>query len=82
MTIARILGITSLERGEYARAADLFSELTRKNAADAEAFYYLGLTRQKLKQVKECRDALNQALSLQPNAAFAADAKRILAELK
>jgi tetratricopeptide (TPR) repeat protein len=80
--IARILGFTSYERGEFTRSAELLAEYCRQRSQDAEAFYQLGLAHQKLKQVKECKDALNKALSLQPNAAFAAEAKRILGELK
>ncbi len=82
LVITKILGVTSRERGEYSRAADLLTEYCRQAAQDADGLYQLGLTRYKLKQAKDAREALNKALALQPNAAFAAEAKRILTELK
>lgn len=82
LEMARILGITADERGEFARAADVLADYTRQRADDAEAFYHLGRARFQLKQATEAKAALNKALSLQPAASFAAEAKRMLAELK
>ena len=58
------------------------TEYTRQHPNDAEAFYYLGLAQQRLKLVNEARQALNRAVSLDPNAAFVAEARKVLAELK
>jgi len=82
LEMARILGVTAAERGEFTRAADVLSDYVRQRADDAEAVYHLGRARFQLKQAKEAREALNRALALQPNAAFAADARKMLAELK
>ncbi|MGA4578931.1 tetratricopeptide repeat protein [Limisphaera sp. VF-2] len=82
LDIARLVGVLAHQRGDYTRAAAALSEYTRQRPNDAEAFYYLGLTQQRLKLVNEARQALTRAVTLDPNAGFVAEARKILAELK
>ena len=80
--VARLVGVLAQQRGDYTRAAAALTEYTRQHPNDAEAFYYLGLAQQRLKLVNEARQALSRAVSLDPNAAFVAEARKVLAELK
>lgn len=81
LLITKILGVTSGERGDFNRAADLLTEYTRQRPQEADGFFQLGVVRYKLKQVPQAKEALTKALALQPAGTFAAEAKRILAEL-
>jgi tetratricopeptide (TPR) repeat protein len=80
--VAKILGTLAYGRKEYARAAQLLEESSRKKNQDAELFYYLGLANYNLKKSNECREALKQALNLNLAARLADDAKKVLAELR
>ncbi len=79
--VARTLGILTFHRKEYSRAAQLLKEVCRMQPNDAEAYYYLGIAQFHLKDKNESRLALQRALSLNSNATFVADAKRVIAEL-
>jgi tetratricopeptide (TPR) repeat protein len=79
--VARTLGILVYNRKEYSRAVQLLKESSRKRPEDGELFYYLGMAHFQLKQNKESRQALQQALALKTNAQFAAEATRILTKL-
>jgi tetratricopeptide (TPR) repeat protein len=80
--VAKSLGIATYQRHDYARAAQLLSESSRKLTSDGDLFYYLGLAQFNLNKKTEATKALQQAISLDPNASFGVDAQRILAELK
>jgi len=80
--VAKTLGIVTLERKDYQRAAQLLQESAAKRATDAEVWFYLGKARHQLKQTAEARDALQKALAMQLKAALAAEAKGMLDELK
>jgi tetratricopeptide (TPR) repeat protein len=80
--VARTLGILSFRRQEYARAAQLLKESTRKQTADAEGFYYLGAAQFHLKQKNDSRMTLQRAIALNTNAPFAVEAKRMIVELR
>mgnify|MGYP001236528817 CR=1 FL=1 len=82
LAIARLVGILARERGDVTRAAAALTDYTRQRNDDAEAFYHLGLARRQLKQPEQARQALERAVALAPNAPFAAEARKILAELK
>jgi tetratricopeptide (TPR) repeat protein len=80
--VARLLGGLVYQRGEFPRAVQLLKESTPAFLQDAELFYTLGLAHYKLKQGRESKDALTRALNLAPNSPQAAEARRILTELK
>ncbi|NGO39232.1 tetratricopeptide repeat protein [Limisphaera ngatamarikiensis] len=80
--IARIVGVLGLQRGDLARASAALTDYTRQRPDDAEAFYQLGLVQRQLKQPGQARQSLERALALAPNAPFAAEARKVLAELK
>ena len=79
--VARALGIIAFHRKDYSRASQLLKEASRTNPADAEGLYYLGVAQFHLKEKNESRQTLQRALSLDGNATFAAEARRIIAEL-
>jgi tetratricopeptide (TPR) repeat protein len=80
--VARTLGILRFRRKEYARASQLLQEATRQRPNEADTLYYLGMAHFHLKERTQSREALQQALSLNSNAVFAPQVKRILAQLK
>lgn len=80
--VAKTLGIVMYRRGDYKRAAQLLAESARKRGGDAEVFFYAGMAHYQLKEKNECKTALNQALTLNANARFVEEAKKVLAELK
>lgn len=82
LVTARIVGILAQQRGDATRAAAVLSEYTRRRNDDAEAFYHLGLAQRQLKQPDLARQSLTQAVNLSPNGPFAAEARKLLAELK
>jgi predicted Zn-dependent protease len=79
--VARALGIIALHQKDYSRAALLLKEALRSHPGDAEGLYYLGVAQFHLKEKNESRQTLQRALSLDGNAAFAAEARRMIAEL-
>jgi tetratricopeptide (TPR) repeat protein len=80
--VARTLGIIVYRQGDYSRAANLLQESARQRNGDAELMYYLGMAQYHLKNRAESKTALQKALDLNLSGAPAAEAKRILAELK
>jgi tetratricopeptide (TPR) repeat protein len=80
--ISRAAGIISYQHGDYQKALRQLAESATKRPDDATLQFYLGMSHHQLKQNPESRTALKKALALQPNASFAADAQRILAEIK
>ncbi len=81
--IARSLGIVSCRRGEFLGAVRLLTQSTKnQESADGKSLYYLGLAQFQLKQPKEARLALQQALARNLPAPLADDAKRMLGQVK
>jgi tetratricopeptide (TPR) repeat protein len=80
--VAQALGIATCRRKDYSRAAQLLKESVAKGTAHAEAYFYLGVACQQLKRTAEAKEYLTKALSLGPNARFAAQAREALAQLK
>ena len=79
--VARTLGIAAYRQGDFAAAARALKEASRQRSTDASLFFHLGMAHSRLKQVPEGKQALGRALELEPNAPFAADAKKALADL-
>jgi tetratricopeptide (TPR) repeat protein len=80
--LSKAVGIAAYHRRDYPRATAALSESVRKRSEDPNAQFYLGMAQAQLKRTKESKAALSKALALQPNAPFAAEAKRVLAEQK
>jgi tetratricopeptide (TPR) repeat protein len=80
--LGKALGIIVFRQGDYARAASLLKESATERNADAELFYYLGVSQYGLKNRAEGKASLQRALSMNLSVKLAADATRILAELK
>jgi tetratricopeptide (TPR) repeat protein len=78
--IAKTLGIFSYRRGLDPRSAELLGEAARKRRDDPELLYYFGAALQQLKQWKECKVALERALTLNLSSGLADKAKQGLAE--
>jgi tetratricopeptide (TPR) repeat protein len=77
--IAKTLGILNYRRGFYPQSAELLKEAAVKRKDDPEILYYLGQASRELKQWNECKDTLEQALSLNLPSDLADEAKRALA---
>jgi tetratricopeptide (TPR) repeat protein len=80
--ISKALGVLTYRKGNYSRAAQLLKESAQSRKNDAELLYYLGMTQYQLKATPECKATLQQALTFDLPSKLAADAKRVLAELK
>jgi tetratricopeptide (TPR) repeat protein len=76
--IAGVLGILNYRRGYYPQSAELLKEATAKQNDNAALFYYLGRASHQLKQWSECDSALKRAISLDPLAKLADQAKTAL----
>lgn len=80
--VARILGSLEYERGNMQRAAQLLADSAKTFPTDPELHYRLGFALAKLKQSSAGQQALTTALALAPTSPLAAEAKRLLADLK
>ena len=80
--VARLLGMITYRRADYARAAQLLSESSRALPSDPEVWYYLGLAHHQLQHKEEARHAFGQLLTLESTGTMASEARRLLAELK
>ena len=80
--LARVLGVLACRRGDYSAAARFLKQSLQTRKDDAELLYYLGVAQYHLKSPAESRQSLKRAFDLNLAPQLAADAKRILAELK
>ncbi len=80
--LAKALGKLAYWRGEYPYAAQVLKEALQQKGADAEAYYYLGMSQHRLKQKADSAASLHQALALNLEAKQVEEAERVLAELK
>jgi predicted Zn-dependent protease len=78
----RLLGILSCKRENFARSAQLLTQSIRQQPGDAEAHFYLGVAQHKLNRVEESAVALERAIALDGQAAFVAEARRLLEDLR
>lgn len=79
--LAAALGKVVSRRGDHRYAVQLLTEAARSRANDSTLHYQLGVSHMALRQPSQARTALETALRLDPNAAFAADAKERLDSL-
>ncbi|HWC61543.1 MAG TPA: tetratricopeptide repeat protein [Verrucomicrobiae bacterium] len=80
--LTRALGVLAYRRGDYTRAAQLLQESSQTLNNDGELYYYLGMSHYQLKRMPQSKVALQRALALNASAKYAADAKKVLAEIK
>ncbi len=80
--LAKAFGIIVYRRGDFTRAASLLQESAGQRSEDAEVQYYLGMARYRLNRRAECKQALQRALDLGLTGDLAAQAKKIMAEIK
>lgn len=80
--LADTLGQLAFRRGDHRYAVQLFAEVARSQPKDADVQFRLGLAYRGLKQVRDCRAALERAIALDPKGAFVPEARKILAEKK
>jgi len=78
--IAKVLGILSYRRQLYPRSVELLEEAAKRRRDDSELLYYLGVGLAQLKQWKECKAAMERALSLGRSPDLADKAKQTLIE--
>lgn len=81
-SLASALGLLAYRRGDYSQAALLLKESSQKVTNDGRLLYYLGKADYQLKQKQESKEALQRALTLNLESDLAADARKVLAELK
>lgn len=77
---AAVLGKVAYRRGDHREAVSLLTTAKSRLPQNADILYHLGLAEFHLKQ-KNARRSLTEALSLDPGAKLAADARKALAEL-
>jgi tetratricopeptide (TPR) repeat protein len=80
--LAKTLGKIAYRRGDFPNAITFLEESSAKHSEDAEVFYFLGMAQYQQKAKEESKSALDRAMSLSPNAAFAPEVKKVLAELE
>jgi Flp pilus assembly protein TadD len=80
--IAKVLGKLVYRRNEFQYAVQLLKEVEQKKSADAEVYYYLGMSQFRMKQKTDSTSNLQQALKLNLEAKLGDEARRVLAELK
>ncbi|HEX4644520.1 MAG TPA: tetratricopeptide repeat protein, partial [Verrucomicrobiae bacterium] len=80
--LARTLGILLYRQKDYARSVKMLKESADKMTGDASLMYYLGMTQYQLNQRTESKKTLQRALDLNLPGKLAAEAQRVLKELK
>lgn len=80
--VSKALGILQYQAADYGKSVRTLAAAAKKRPDDAYIQYYLGMSHYKLKQNKESKAALTNAVRLQANASFIADAQRVLRELQ
>jgi tetratricopeptide (TPR) repeat protein len=80
--LTKTLGMIVFRRADYSRAENLLKTVSDKTSADAELFYYLGVSQYRLKNFEESRTSLQRALALNLSTPLAADAREVLTKLK
>jgi len=76
------VGNQYFKKGSYRAAAGRFSEATKWNEGDTEAWLRLGETQEKLRDHKAAREAYEKYLELAPDAKNAAEIQKKIAKLK
>ncbi len=76
--LAKTLGKIAYRRNDSRAAVRFLQESSLKRPDDSEVFYFLGLAHNQLKENDPTKQALNRSLTLNPNAPFAPEVRKIL----
>jgi tetratricopeptide (TPR) repeat protein len=80
--LAAALGLLAYRHGDYSQSVQFLKQNKDALNKNGQLLYYLGKSEYQLKQKQESKDAFQRALSLNLQADLAADARKLLAELK
>jgi Flp pilus assembly protein TadD len=80
--LSTILGKIAYRRGDYRSALRFLQEGNQGQPDDAERLFFQGMAHFGLKDTNASKKALGRALTLSPDAPFAAEAKKTLTALK
>jgi tetratricopeptide (TPR) repeat protein len=80
--LAKAIGITVFQTGDFARATSLLKDCAAKSPADAEIFYYLGAAQLKAGQLPSAKANLQQAITLKLAGSLADSARQLLGGIK
>ena len=80
--ITKALGIITFRQGDYAKSAKLLQGSAAKLNGDAQLLYYLGMAQYQLKDRVASKQSLLRAMELKLPEKLAAEAQRVLTELK
>lgn len=80
--LAKALGKAAYRKGDYRIATSALTQATSQPPADAEAFYFLGLSYEKSERLVQAREAFNSAVSVGPTTSHAAQAREALQRIK
>ena len=80
--LAKVLGIITYRRGDYARAANFLKESNRNRSGDAQLMCYLGLAPYQSTQLGVSKSSLQRAVDMNPPPQLAEEARRVLGQLK
>jgi tetratricopeptide (TPR) repeat protein len=81
-TIAVALGKVAFRRGQFTYACRLLQENAEKVSGKAEAFYYLGMCQQQLRDRDSARKSFRRVIELDPKSEWSEMANGVLPKLK
>ena len=80
--LAKAYGIILYRQGDFSRALGMLRESASNLQEDADLMYYLGMTQFRLNDGTGAKQSLQRALELNARSELAAEARRMLVELK
>jgi len=80
--LARATGIILYRQGQYSKSAQRLKDVVAKKISDPQVLFYLGMDQYQLKQRADSKKSLQRAVELKLPEKQAAEAQRVLAELK
>lgn len=80
--LANVMGRAAFQIKDYSQTVEYLNEGLSSSSNDAGVYYRLGISYCALQQPSLGKAALEKAISLQPNDPLAADARRLLAQIK
>ena len=80
--LAKALGKAAYRKADYRLAISALTQATGQPPADAEAYYFLGLTYEKSERLAQAREAFTSAVAAAPASTHAGQAREALLRLK
>lgn len=81
-SLTKLSGMLAYRKGDYAKSAQYLKEIARSQQNDADSMFYLGMAQYRLKDLKASKASLQSALKLNLPGNLAAEAQKVLSELK